>query len=90
MADRLTKDGCIALLQRKKEELGEPPKKSDMEEHEVAMIKSYFGPWPRALEQAGIKQISEGRIHRIELKEQKRIRQKQSRRDYKLSHNNNT
>lgn len=31
------------------------PKKSDFTESEVSIIKAYFGPWPRALESAGLK-----------------------------------
>ncbi len=32
------------------------PKKSDFSAYDVMKIKSYFGPWPRALEAAGLKQ----------------------------------
>jgi hypothetical protein len=51
---------CIGLLQKKQEEIlknGENryPKRSDFCEREVNAIKSFLGPWPRALEKAGIK-----------------------------------
>ena len=57
--NQLTKEECIALLQKKYEELKEQgrsdyPKRADFSEKEVIVIKAYFGPWPRALEAAGI------------------------------------
>lgn len=55
MADKLSKEDCILLLISKTAEIAELPKKSNFMDHEVAMIKSYFGPWPRALEAAGLK-----------------------------------
>ncbi|MCR4682383.1 MAG: hypothetical protein K5647_03510 [Clostridiales bacterium] len=56
----LTAPECLGLLKRKADELKESgedrfPKRSDFSEREVAAIKAFFGPWPRALEAAGIK-----------------------------------
>ena len=56
----LTAPECLGLLKRKADELKEAgedrsPKRSDFSEREVAAIKAFFGPWPRALEAAGIK-----------------------------------
>ncbi len=34
---------------------GRFPKKSDFSDYDVMKIKSFFGPWPRALEAAGLK-----------------------------------
>ncbi|MCM1158722.1 MAG: hypothetical protein NC300_07725 [Bacteroidales bacterium] len=50
------REAYLALLRQKQRETGRYPKKSDFSEEETAMIKSFFGPWPRALEAAGIKE----------------------------------
>lgn len=55
MAEKMSKEDCLLILRQKAAEIGELPKKSDFTEQEVARIKSYFGPWPRALEAAGLK-----------------------------------
>ena len=57
---KLKKDDCIVLLQEKYKQLlknGEQrfPKRSDFSDKEVVAIKAFLGPWPRALEAAGIK-----------------------------------
>ena len=59
-AAALTASECLCLLKRKADELKEAgedrfPRRSDFSEREVAAIKAFFGPWPRALEAAGIK-----------------------------------
>lgn len=56
--DRLTKEDCINILKTKAAQLVRLPKKDDFSQNEVAFIKSYFGPWPRALEAAGLKPSS--------------------------------
>ena len=43
------------LLRRKCEELGRLPTKKDFDNAACAQIKAYLGPWPRALEAAGLK-----------------------------------
>lgn len=53
--NNLTKSDCIDIIIGKYKELGCLPKKSDFSEYEVMMIKSHLGPWPRALETAGVK-----------------------------------
>ncbi len=63
---KLTRSDCIALLQEMQEKLhtqGENryPKRSDFTQQEVVAIKAFLGPWPRALEAAGIKPPKEGR-----------------------------
>ena len=60
--DGHSRDDCIALLKEKYSVLGRLPKKSDFTEAEAAMIKSLLGPWPRALEKAGVKERTEKRI----------------------------
>lgn len=57
---RLTKSDCIMLLREKNEILKKTggkryPKRSDFTDREVTAIKAYLGPWPRALEAAGVK-----------------------------------
>ncbi len=58
---KFTREDAAALLCNKYESIkasGEErfPKRSDFTEREVSVIKSFFGPWPRALEAAGIKE----------------------------------
>ena len=47
------------LLQQKYRELGRLPTKKDFDNAACAQIKAYLGPWPRALESAGLKQPKE-------------------------------
>lgn len=54
------KEDCILLLQTKYSELqaaglSRYPQRADFEDREVVAIKAFLGPWPRALEAAGIK-----------------------------------
>jgi len=72
----LTKAQCVEMLNRKYIESGEYPKKSDFSEEEVAAVKSYFGPWPRALEAAGIKEANP--FTKKEKRQQKRILKKRA------------
>ena len=44
------------LLQLKYRELGRLPKKDDFDEVTRSRIKAFLGPWPRALEAAGLKE----------------------------------
>ena len=46
---------AICALQNKAQELGRPPLKSDFDEVNCSRIKAFLGPWPRALESAGLK-----------------------------------
>ncbi len=43
------------LLRKKYEELGRLPTKADFENADCSRIKAFLGPWPRALEAAGLK-----------------------------------
>ena len=57
------KEACIALLKAKYAELlasewDRYPKRSDFSDTEVTAIKACLGPWPRALEAAGIKPVN--------------------------------
>ena len=86
------RDGAIALLKNKSEELsraGEQrfPRRSDFSEEEVNAIKSFLGPWPRALEAAGLKEAREdGRAEKLL---EKRIRAKRARTEEKIARKQN-
>ena len=86
------RDGAIALLKNKSEELscaGEQrfPCRSDFSEDEVNAIKSFLGPWPRALEAAGLKEAREdGRAEKLL---EKRIRAKRARTEEKIARKQN-
>ena len=81
----LQKSDCIDLIREKAAELEKSrehrlPKRSDFSDLEVMMIKSYFGPFPRALEAAGVKQKRQG----VEQKRlEKRIRAQRNKLKYK-------
>ena len=47
------------LLRQKSKELGRLPKKEDFDEVTRSRIKAFLGPWPRALESAGLKEPRE-------------------------------
>ena len=64
MSEKYTRDDVMHLLQDKQqtlEAMGELrfPKRSDFSEEEVVAIKAFLGPWPRALEAAGLKPMRE-------------------------------
>lgn len=50
------KEWAIETLCKKSEELGRLPKKSDFDVVTMSRIKAFLGPWPRALEAAGLKE----------------------------------
>ena len=86
------RDGAIALLKNKSEELSRAceqrfPRRSDFSDDEVNAIKSFLGPWPRALEAAGLKEAREdGRAEKLL---EKRIRAKRARTEEKIARKQN-
>ena len=50
---------AVKILRDKSDALGRTPKKSDFEQKELCFIKGVLGPFPRALEKAGLKEIPE-------------------------------
>ena len=50
------KQWAIEQLREKNNELGRLPKKDDFDEPTRSRIKAFLGPWPRALESAGLKE----------------------------------
>lgn len=86
--EKYTKEGCILLLRKKAGELrdrGEDRylKRSDFTDGEVNAIKSFLGPWPRALEEAGLK--DKRGDDRREKNREKRILAKRRRREAEKS-----
>lgn len=47
---------AVALLRGRADQMGRTPRRADFSPQEVSRIKSILGPWPRALEKAGLKQ----------------------------------
>ena len=79
--EKYTRDSAIFLLQNKYTELEKSryPRRSDYSDAEVVAIKAFLGPWPRALEEAGIKPARED--DRTQKNREKRIRAKRRRRE---------
>ena len=50
------KQWAVEQLQKKFKELGRLPKKDDFDVVTLSRIKAFLGPWPRALEAAGLKE----------------------------------
>ncbi|MBQ5793598.1 MAG: hypothetical protein IIW17_06235, partial [Clostridia bacterium] len=78
MPEKLTKQDCIELLVCKHTALGGAryPKRDDFSEREVVAIKAHLGPWPRALEAAGLKPMRDADGVRAAQQKERRIRQK--------------
>lgn len=84
-----TKESCIELLRSKQSCVdGRYVSRADFSDEEVAAIKSFLGPWPRALEAAGIK--PERSFSRIEKNREKRERARRRRREEKKAAQNET
>lgn len=56
MITKEKKDLAADILRKKAEEIGRIPLKNDFDDVTVSKIKAYLGPWPRALEYAGLKE----------------------------------
>ena len=77
---KYNKEHCIVLLKEKQKLLQSQgiiryPQRSDFDEREIVAIKAFLGPWPRALEIAGIKpprEINE------QAKEEKKLKKKRA------------
>ena len=50
------KQWAMEQLREKNNELGRLPKKDDFDVVTLSRIKAFLGPWPRALETAGLKE----------------------------------
>lgn len=56
MTSEEKKTWAEALLQEKYRTLGRIPTKGDFDDATCSRIKAFLGPWPRALEAAGLKE----------------------------------
>ena len=56
MINNKKKEWAINTLRQKSEEIGRLPKKTDFDVVTMSRIKAFLGPWPRALEAAGLKE----------------------------------
>lgn len=56
MTSEEKKSWAEELLRQKYKELERLPKKDDFDEPTRSRIKAFLGPWPRALEAAGLKE----------------------------------
>ncbi len=52
----MTTEDAVCLLQSRAKELGRLPTRADLPPEDVVRIKALLGPWPRALEAAGLKE----------------------------------
>lgn len=74
---------AIKLLTDKFTKLERLPKKSDFSSSEVCLIKAKLGPWNRALEEAGLKEVSPHYTAKKERVHQKRIQKKENKKSDK-------
>jgi hypothetical protein len=56
VVSEVKKRWAVELLKKKRAEIGRLPKKDDFDEITRSRIKAFLGPWPRALEAAGLKE----------------------------------
>lgn len=66
MTDQEKREWALDALRRKHGELGRLPTKADFPDVERGRIKAWLGPWPRALEMAGLKEVSPRYLRRRE------------------------
>lgn len=58
MSGEEKRERAVMMLRQKCSELGRLPKRSDFSPEDVCFIKQKLGPFPRALEQAGLKPVT--------------------------------
>lgn len=71
------KDFYISKLRDIADKEGRLPKKSDFSEYDVMRIKGLFGPWPWALEAAGLKEPKH--LQKAQKNREKRLSKKEKR-----------
>lgn len=67
---------AVELLQNRAREIGRLPKKADFSKENVSFIRQMLGPWPRALEAAGLKEVSPVYLSRKDHARAKRIKKR--------------
>lgn len=68
------KEWACAQIQQKFRELGKYPTKADFDERTRIKIKAALGPWPRALEAAGVKPIPEKIQKRLGIRSENEVK----------------
>lgn len=71
---------ALALLTEKAAVLQRLPKRSDFTDGQACLIKQKLGPWPRALEAAGLKEpplVSAKEKSRLKREKSRRVRKQQ-------------
>ena len=66
---KLSDDQLLDIIREKNRELGRLPNRADVPAS--GYFKSRFGPWPRVLEAAGVKPVSEVYARRVEARKAK-------------------
>lgn len=61
MTNEEKKSWAVRQLVDKQAEIGRIPLKSDFDAVTLSRIKAFLGPWPRALEAAGLKSVKTAR-----------------------------
>jgi len=61
MSEKQRQSWAVERLRQRASELGHPPRKADFEDIDRIRIKAALGPWPRALEAAGLKKPISGK-----------------------------
>ena len=80
-----TKEYYISALKETAEKEKRLPKKSDFTQDDVNRIKGFFGPWPWALEAAGLKESKQEA--RKAANREKRIRAKERKNEFRNNQN---
>ena len=80
MAEDEKRQLAVSLLINKHSQLGRLPKRSDFDPEEVCFIKQKLGPFPRALEAAGLKPVTKPSAAMLSKQKRKRaaLRRKQN------------
>jgi hypothetical protein len=78
MPDNVSKDEYINMLREVAEKEGRLPKKSDFSNDDVNRIKGLFGPWPWALEAAGLKESKQEERRQRNYQKRQRLKQNKS------------
>ena len=63
---------ALTVIVNKAKEVDRIPVKDDFTPEEVFLIKKHFGPLPRAMEAAGLKEVSETHLKKIQRRREKR------------------
>lgn len=74
-----TKEEYLDLLRAVAVKENRLPKKSDFPPHDVNRIKGYFGPWPWALEAAGLKESKQAERKQRNYEKRQRARARKKR-----------